>query len=228
MTAKENQSLIGSEHFRKDYQGASLDERLFAADPVVQFDEWFAEAVAAGVVEPNAMSIATVGEGGLPSVRMVLLKGTDRRGFRFFTNGRSRKGHEIDLNPNVALCFHWQQPERQVRVCGTASRCEHAETEAYFSSRPRGAQVAAYASHQSEPLFSQSFLEDRMAEVDAEFSEGGFSQGGRPIPVPAGWTGYIVRPTEVEFWQGRRNRAHERLKYRLDVAGAWTVERLYP
>jgi pyridoxamine 5'-phosphate oxidase len=200
----------------------ALDVADVDAEPTVQFQRWFDEAVAAGVPEPEAVCVASVGEDGTPSARLVLLKQQDRRGFVFFTNYQSQKGLELAAHPRAALVWRWFALERQVRVVGTAARVSEAESDAYFATRPRGAQIGAWASPQSQTLPDRAALEARVAEVAARFGDG-------PIPRPPWWGGIRVAPETVEFWQGRRSRLHDRLRYRrLDGDQGWTIERLAP
>jgi pyridoxamine 5'-phosphate oxidase len=206
---------------RRDYDLAGLSENDLARDPFRQFERWFQEAEAARVVEPNAMVLATAGRDGRPSVRTVLLKGVDGRGFTFYTNLESRKGREIEGNPRVALLFPWYQLERQVIVEGPVTRLAREEAEAYFRRRPRGNQLASWASAQSTVIASRTVLEQRMQATEREFA-------GGEVPMPPRWGGFRVEPETVEFWQGRRNRLHDRLRYRRDAAGGWIVERLSP
>jgi pyridoxamine 5'-phosphate oxidase len=196
-----------------------LEEDL-DADPIRQFGRWFDEAVAAGQPEPEAMALATSSAGGEPSVRFVLLRGIDARGFVFYTNGRSRKGRDIAANPRAALVFRWWTVERQVRVAGPVAPVAPEESDAYFQTRPRGAQLGAWASDQGEPLDSRADLDRRFEEAAARFAE-------QDVPRPPWWGGFRVRPFEVEFWQGRQNRLHDRLAYRA-TDGGWKVERLSP
>jgi pyridoxamine 5'-phosphate oxidase len=182
---------------------------------------WFADAVAAEIAEPNAMSLATADADGAPSVRIVLLKGYDERGFVFFTNYDSRKGRELAANPRAALLFAWLDLERQVRVTGPVERVARAETEAYFATRPRGAQLGAWASPQSAVIDGREELERRLAAVEARFAD-------TQVPPPPHWGGFRVRPETVEFWQGRPDRLHDRLRYRQRADGGWRLERLAP
>jgi pyridoxamine 5'-phosphate oxidase len=197
-----------------------LSEADLDADPIRQFNRWFDQAKAAGQPEPEAMALATATPAGEPSVRFVLLRGLDARGFVFYTNGRSRKGREMADNPMAALVFRWWTLERQVRVSGPVSPVEPAESDAYFQSRPRGAQLGAWASAQSEPLTSRVVLEEQLSTVARRFA-------GRQVPRPPWWGGYRVHPAEVEFWQGRPDRLHDRLAYRL-AGGRWRIQRLSP
>jgi pyridoxamine 5'-phosphate oxidase len=205
---------------RAEYQLAGLDESDLTPDPFAMFSRWFDAARGAGVLEPNAMVLATVSTDGLPSARTVLLKGLTDHGFVFFTNYESRKAHELGANPHCSLLFGWYQLQRQVRIEGAASRIPRAETEAYFASRPRDSQLGAWASPQSSVVASRDELEAAYAEVEARFA-------GADIPAPPHWGGYLVRPERVEFWQGRRHRMHDRLAYRREGA-RWVVERLAP
>lgn len=205
---------------RREYAARGLDEADLDPDPLVVFDRWFAEAVAAGLDEPNAMVVATVDPGGAPSMRTVLLKGVEDDGFVFFTNHSSRKGRALAVDPRCALLFPWHPLERQVRVEGNAELLPRAEVEAYFAQRPRGSQLGAHASAQSEPIADRSALEAAYAGVERVF-------GDRDVPPPEHWGGYLVRPQVVEFWQGRPSRLHDRLEYtRTD--DHWSVRRLQP
>lgn len=189
-----------------------------------QFERWFAEAEKSGLLEPNAMVVSTADAQGRPSSRTVLLKGYDGRGFVFYTNYGSRKGSDLLVNPHVALLFPWHPLERQVIVTGRAERVGRDETAAYFRTRPHGSQLGAWASEQSRVIPSREALERRYAELAERYPE------GEGVPVPPFWGGYRVAPETVEFWQGRSNRLHDRLRYRLDPAAptGWRVERLCP
>lgn len=211
---------------RKQYRTAGLTETELASDPYAQFARWFADAVdATGVgalTEPNAMVVSTADAGGAPSSRTVLLKGYDQRGFVFFSNYASRKGRELAANPRASLLFPWHPIARQVIVGGTAARVSADETAAYFHSRPHGSQLGAWASEQSSVVASRTALEERYAELVARWPE------GTQVPVPQGWGGFRVQAASVEFWQGRENRLHDRLRYAARSDGGWTVERLAP
>jgi pyridoxamine 5'-phosphate oxidase len=206
---------------RKEYRMAGLDRAGLDPDPVAQFGRWFSEAVAAGLPEPNAMTLATASADGRPSARIVLLKGFDASGFVFYTSYASRKGGELAANPWAALVFHWAPLERQVRVEGRVERTSREESEAYFRSRPLGSRLGAVASAQSRPIPSREVLEERVAELEARY--------GEEVPLPDWWGGYRVRPEALEFWQGRPDRLHDRFRYtRPGPGAAWTIERLSP
>jgi pyridoxamine 5'-phosphate oxidase len=208
---------------RREYARAALDRDHVSADPIEQFRDWFAEAQDAEVIEPNAMTLATAAPDGTPSARIVLLKGVDDRGFRFYTNYDSRKGTELDQNPHAALVFWWGPLERQVRVEGTVERLPEEASTDYFHSRPRGSQLGAWASPQSRVVESREVLEENLAAVTEEYAD-------ETVPRPAHWGGYLVRPTQIEFWQGRPNRLHDRLRYRRPDVDTedWTLDRLAP
>jgi pyridoxamine 5'-phosphate oxidase len=205
---------------RREYAGAALAEPSLAADPMTQFAAWFADAVARAVPEPDAMCLATASAEGEPAARMVLLKGWDERGFVFCTNYASRKGAHLAANPRAALTFRWAALERQVCVTGRTRRTTAKESDAWWALRPRGAQLGALASSQSTVIPSREWLESRVAALAAEYD-------GRDVPRPAHWGGVRVLPDTVEFWQGRPNRLHDRLRY-ARRAGRWRVERLAP
>ncbi|MCB9960272.1 MAG: pyridoxamine 5'-phosphate oxidase [Rhodospirillaceae bacterium] len=201
---------------------ARADEIPSLSDPVRLFERWMVEAVAEEVNDPNAMALATATPDGRPSVRMVLLKGVDARGFVFYTNFESRKGVEVLANPRVALLFHWKSLRRQVRVEGPVEQVSDAEADAYFASRPRGSRIGAWASRQSRPLGGRGELIAEVARYAAKFAVSG-------VPRPPHWSGFRVVPDAIEFWRDRPFRLHERLVFRrADPAAAWTTERLYP
>lgn len=198
-----------------------LSELSAADDPLDLFADWFSDAERSGLLLPESVALATATADGAPSVRMVLLKGVDQAGFRFFTNYESRKAGELEANPQAALCFHWSVLERQVRVEGEVARLSHAESEEYFHSRDRGSQIGAWASRQSRPLEKRAALETRVREMEVRFL-------GGAVPLPDHWGGYVLRPTRIEFWQGRANRLHDRLVYTPASGGGWDVTRLQP
>lgn len=217
MSQSKDQSIAD---LRIDYSQASLSEADSAADPITQFGTWFDEAIQAEVPEANAMSLATVGSNGRPSSRIVLIKQFDERGFTWFTNFDSRKGHELLEHPYGALLFHWVALERQVRIEGKVERVSESESDAYFHSRPLRSRLGAIASAQSQPIGSRDLLEAEYAKAEKEF-------GDHP-PRPNHWGGYRLLPDTVEFWQGRRSRLHDRILYTLDVDGNWRRQRLQP
>ncbi len=207
---------------RKDYSLAGLLEKDLAKDPFRQFEKWFQEAEAAKLIEPNAMTLATTGADGRPSARTVLLKGLDGRGFVFYTNYESRKGRELANIPRATLVFPWLALERQVVVEGAATRVTREESEAYFHSRPRASQLGAWVSQQSSVITGRATLEDALKALEQKYA-------GKEVPLPPHWGGYRVSPEIVEFWQGRRSRLHDRLRYRRDPkTNEWTIERLAP
>jgi pyridoxamine 5'-phosphate oxidase len=206
-------------NIRINYTYGELSEADVVADPLVQFQTWFDQAVAAGVPEPNAMTVASVGSDGRPSARMLLLKGVDH-GFVFYTNYTSRKASELDEQPFGALVFYWHALHRQVRIEGRIERVAPAEADAYYTSRPIGSQLGAWASKQSQVIPNRTILEQRVAELEQEYAD-------RSIPRPPQWGGYRLLPDTIEFWQGRPSRLHDRLRYRLSD-GLWVIERLSP
>lgn len=205
---------------RRDYTLRGLSEADLHADPFTQFRTWFDGAVAAGLPEPNAMTLATANRDGRPSARVVLLKSVDERGFVFYTNFESRKGRDLIENPYAALVFLWDELERQVRIEGAVEQVAAAETDAYFASRPWGSRVGAWASAQSSVLPDRAALDARYAELAAKYE-------GRDVPRPPHWGGFRVVPAAIEFWQGRSSRLHDRLRY-VRTTTEWLVERLSP
>ncbi|HMX40484.1 MAG TPA: pyridoxamine 5'-phosphate oxidase [Saprospiraceae bacterium] len=207
---------------RRNYALQSLEQSEVLRDPFQQFSRWFEEAMQSQLAEPNAMTLASADAQGRPSARTVLLKGVDAGGFVFYTNYGSRKGQELDANPQAALLFTWLELERQIRIEGKVKRVSAAESEAYFQSRPLGSQIGAWASPQSQPIGSRQVLIERVQELEHQFA------GASVLPLPPFWGGYRLYPEWVEFWQGRESRLHDRIAYRLDAAGAWQIERLAP
>jgi pyridoxamine 5'-phosphate oxidase len=229
---------------RREYNLAGLRLQDLETDPILQFRKWFDQASGARAsgrarkffirlykslllvagAEPmdvNAMTLATADEMGRPSARVVLLKGVDQRGFVFYTNYDSRKGRELDKNPQAALVFYWSDLERQVCVAGEAVKLPAEESDAYFKSRPRGSRIAAWASQQSEPVRDRTALEERWKQFEAKYP-------GGEVPRPPHWGGYVLRPACIEFWQGRPNRLHDRFRYTRQSDGGWLIERLSP
>jgi len=212
---------MGLADLRKDYSLAGLLEKDLARDPFRQFDKWFQEAEGAKIPEPNAMVCSLATTDGRPSSRIVLLKGIDGRGFVFYSNYDSRKGRELAANPRASLLFPWIALERQVIIDGTVTRLTREESAAYFHSRPLASQLGAWASPQSTILPTRASLDDAYKAVEKKYA-------GEEVPLPPNWGGYRVSPESVEFWQGRRSRLHDRLRYRREKSGDWLVERLAP
>ncbi len=208
-------------HIRVSYEKGQLTEENLTQNPFQLFEAWMAEAVEKQVPEANAMSLATVRADGMPSVRVVLLKGFDEQGFVFYTNYGSDKARQLDANPVAALTFYWPQLEKQVRIEGFASRVSPEESEAYYQSRDRGSRLGAWASPQSQVIESRDVLEERVKEVAARF------EGQEVFPRPEHWGGFRIRPVYIEFWQGRPSRLHDRFAYVPD-GGEWRISRLAP
>ncbi len=205
---------------RREYARARLDEGQVSADPVAEFERWFTQAREAQVPDPNAMTLATATRDGLPSARIVLLKGYDERGFVFFTDYRSQKGTELEQNPQASLVFFWAELERQVRISGPVSVVSRDESEAYFQTRPRPSQLSTWVSRQSQVIADRKLLEDGVQKVEGQFPD--------QVPLPPHWGGFRVTPETVEFWQGRESRLHDRLRYVRKKGGGWGLERLSP
>jgi pyridoxamine 5'-phosphate oxidase len=200
----------------------ALTESDLDDDPFVQFSQWYDDAVAHGELQPDALIVASCTPDAVPSVRMVLLRGVDHRGFCFYTNYGSRKGRELDANPRAAIAFHWPEVLRQVRATGAVERVDDSESDAYWNQRPRASRVSAWASEQSEVVGSRDELEARVVDLEARFA-------GGDVPRPPGWGGYRVVPDDVEFWQHRDDRLHDRLRYARRAGGdRWRIERLQP
>jgi pyridoxamine 5'-phosphate oxidase len=208
------------QNLRQDYQASELHENEIAKNPIDQFEKWFSDAMEAKIFEPNVMTLATADKGGRPHARIVLLKGFDQKGFSFYTNYLSQKGKEIKKNPFACLVFFWAELERQVRIEGRIEKLDKETSEQYFHSRPFGSQIGAIASHQSQVVEKREILEERAEKLQQEYE-------GKTVPKPAFWGGYVLIPDSIEFWQGRSNRLHDRLKYQLSN-GKWKIERLEP
>jgi pyridoxamine 5'-phosphate oxidase len=209
------------ENIRREYMRAGLKRSELTADPMEQFDLWLASATQTPMSDPTAMSVATVGENGMPSLRTVLLKYYNEKGFVFFTNLDSRKARELKQNNKIALLFPWTHLERQVIVTGEVEFVSTSESMKYFLSRPKDSQIAALASHQSRPINSRAMLEEKFVQLKNQFKNG-------DVSLPTFWGGIRIKPVQIEFWQGRENRLHDRFMYTKDSNGDWTVERLSP
>lgn len=206
---------------RKEYTQATLDVKSVSPDPLQQFSKWFDEALNSKALEPSAMTLATISETGRPSARVVLLKGVSQGRFYFYTNYQSNKGRDLDHNPACAMTFFWPELERQVRISGVAERATAAESDQYFQSRPVGSQIGAWASPQSAVIKDRDILEARVKELEKKY------EGQQALPRPKQWGGFAVAPYEIEFWQGRRSRLHDRILYTW-IDGKWAINRLAP
>ncbi len=205
----------------KQYGLYELDEKDLSSDPIIQFDLWYEDAVKADLIHPNAFTLATSTNDGKPSSRVLLLKGFDEKGFIFYTNSQSKKGDDLSNNPFAAISFWWGKLERQVRVEGQIEIVSSDEADEYFSSRPRGSQIGAWASDQSSVIESRDILDNRFKEFEDKYKD-------MSIPRPPYWNGYRLIPNSIEFWQGRDNRLHDRIRYNLQPGGKWIRERLAP
>ncbi len=209
------------EDSRKSYEKDSLTRDELSSDPIIQFERWYQEAEKVGIEEPNAMTLATSNREGKPSARIVLLKGFGPKGFVFYTNYASSKGQDLVQNPQAAVVFWWKEMERQIRIEGEVVKTKLDTSRGYFHSRPRGSQISAWASPQSQEI-KEHYLSEKRAEVESRFSE------VDPIPLPHYWGGFLLKPSTIEFWQGRKNRYHDRYKFRLSDDGTWSLARLAP
>jgi pyridoxamine 5'-phosphate oxidase len=213
--------LLDLEHLREDYRQAELSEEAVSKSPKQQFKKWFEEAMQSQVIEPNAMVLSTATKDGKPTARTVLLKSFDEGGFVFYTNYNSRKGKELAENPYASLLFLWLPLQRQIRIEGAVEKINPDESTKYFQSRPRGSQIGACASPQSQVIENRSFLEQEVSRIETEFKD------QEKLPRPEHWGGYVLKPNLLEFWQGRSSRLHDRIQYRLE-GEEWIIERLAP
>jgi len=213
-------STINIADIRKDYKLQTLNEADVLSNPIAQFTQWWNEAVNSQIDEVNAMTLATATKTGIPSVRIVLLKGYDENGFVFFTNYESKKGKQLTANEHAAILFFWKELERQVNISGTIKKISETDSDAYFNSRPVGSRIGAWSSPQSTIINSREILEENAKKYAAEFGEN--------VPRPPHWGGFVLQPTAIEFWQGRSSRLHDRLYYSLQPNNSWKLERLAP
>jgi pyridoxamine 5'-phosphate oxidase len=205
---------------RKDYKQQTLSESDVAPTPMAQFDKWWSDAIASNIDEVNAMTLATITSDGKPAARIVLLKGYDENGFVFYTNYESNKAKDLATNPYASVVFFWKELERQVRVEGTVIKTSSSVSDAYFTSRPKGSQIGAWASPQSQVITNRTMLEEQVVSLNKTYENA-------PIQRPAHWGGYVIQPTQIEFWQGRSSRLHDRIRYRL-INQNWVIDRLAP
>lgn len=214
--------MTSLENLRENYQRNTLDIQDVAISPIQQFEIWFQQALESEIKEPNAMILATANAEGFPSARTVLLKGVSEKGFVFYTNYNSQKGTELAANPNAALLFLWLDLQRQIRIEGKVERLSFEESERYFQSRPKGSQIGAWASPQSQVIDDRSILKEKVEALKVQYAE------VDQLPCPPHWGGFIVQPKRIEFWQGRPNRLHDRVAYQKQEEGKWKIERLAP
>lgn len=210
------------EDLRKSYHLSALDIGDITADPLDMFRRWWHEAIESEIDEANAMTLATADQAGQPSARIVLLKGLHPEGFEFFTNYQSQKAKEMEANPSVALLFFWKELERQVRITGIVEKVSRERSENYFQSRPRGSQIGAWASPQSQIIADRSVIENNIRSTEEIYFKTDL------LPLPDHWGGYLVKPQQYEFWQGRNDRLHDRFRYSLQTDGRWIIDRLAP
>jgi pyridoxamine 5'-phosphate oxidase len=206
---------------RKEYKKQTLSEKEVLQDPILQFEKWWQDAMSSGIEEPNAMTLATASIDGIPSARIVLLKGFSEKGFCFFTNYSSFKGLQLLENPRACLVFFWMELQRQVRITGLVGKLSEKESDDYFNSRPQGSRIGAWASPQSQVISGREWLEENEKTIQEQFRN-------KPIPRPGHWGGYQLKPISIEYWQGRPNRLHDRILYSLQKDGTWLIERLAP
>ena len=214
-------SISSLEALRQKYSEEGLDHTSLSADPLLQFQTWYQQAIDSGISEPNGMCLATASNSAAPSLRTVLMKSYDKNGFIFYTNFGSRKAKQIAENNQVSLIFPWISLHRQVIIEGTAEKISTAESMKYFATRPRGSKLGAWSSQQSEVISTRSMLDAKLDEIKNKFAKG-------DIPLPSFWGGYRVKPMRIEFWQGRQHRLHDRFLFTLTAAGSWKAERLSP